>query len=229
MGERLESRNEKRLRKQAVRAAKERKCKLEDGGQLSLPSDKGKLVIAVSRVRSSHDLYDSKGKDPQYFRLEAERLEEERAGDHQEVVLRERASTAQMRRDFGDSEVSDIILIGNGTINALSLDGGQYFDWRDAARSATTLKQGRVEQRMCGNFPSEIPYHVPLGTFAVSELTSVIAAAGEVIPDHDPPDERFQPVFSSPDDPLGQIQGLNNRFAGMAPIIIGDNRQLASI
>lgn len=228
MGERLESRSEKRLRKQTARAVQEHRRKLELG-QVSLKSGDGKLVIAVSRARSSHDLYDSKGKDPQYFRLEAERLEEERAGDHQAVVVRERASTAQMREDFGDPEVSDIILVGNGTINALSLDDRRYFDWWDAARAATTLKQGKVEQRMCGNFPSEIKYHAPLGTFTVSDLRNVTAATGKLIPDLDPSDELFQPVFSSPDDSLGQIQALNEQYAGRPPLKIGDNRQLASI
>lgn len=228
MGERLESRNEKRLRRQAVRAAQERERKLE-AGQLSLPSDKGKLVIAVSRVRSSHNLYGSNGKDPNYFRLEAERLKAERSGDNQEVVLRERATPAQMRRDFGDPEVSDIILVGNGTINALPLDGGQYFDWWDAARAATTLKQGRIEQRMCGNFPSEIPYHVPLGTFVVSNLENVIAATGKIVPDRYPHDELFQPAYAGPDDPFAQIQALNELHAGKPPVFVGDNRQLASI
>lgn len=228
MIERLESREAKRLRRQATRSALAREVKLQTR-QLSLPSDQGRLVIAVSRVRGSHDLYGSNGRDRHYFLLEAERLKEERASDHQEVVVRERATTAQMKADFGDPEVSDIILVGNGTINALALDGGQYFDWWAAAKATVSLKQGRVEQRMCGNFPSEKPYHVPLGTFAVSDLRHVTAATGRVIPDLDPFDELFEPVFASPDDPLGQIQALNEQYAGRPPVFIGGNVQPASI
>ena len=228
MRERLESRSEKRLHKRLRRAVDQRQRQLE-AGKFSAKSGEGKLSIIISSAVTPDTTYASKGREPWYFRLEAECLKEQRSSEHQEVLLRERGSADDVKTDLADPDVTDIIFVGNGTINALFLSGDKYFTWWDAARASTALKQGRVEQRMCGHFPPDVPYHVPLGTFAVSDLRNVTAATGMVIPDRDPADELFQPVFSSPEDPIGQIQDLNERFAGKPPAVIGDNRQLASI
>ena len=174
-----------------------------------MPSGLGKLAIIVSRV-PDHNSTLTPREQHQAFLEEAERLKQERAEQHQDVVIRRIAVASDMKFDFGDPEVTDIILIGHGSISAMWTDGGRNFDWRMAARSARSLKQGKVEQRMCGNLPTkkftnglggvieELPhrYSVPLGTFAVSNLSNVTAAIGMKIPEVHPSDDLFQPVFS---------------------------------
>lgn len=227
MSEKLETRSEKRLHKRLARAAQERKHRLE-AGQLSLESGSGKLAIIVSGKKNPKSIYASKGRDTWFFRLEAERLARERAGDHQEVVIRTGAIAGEMTADFANPEITDIILIGHGTISSIPTDSKGYFTWWDAAKAATNLKQGKIEQRMCGNFPPDIPYHVPLGTFAVSDLANVVAAPGKVIPDCNPADELFHSVYAGSSDAVGQIQALNEGHRDNT-VIVGDNRQLASI
>lgn len=217
-------------------AAGERQHKI-DSDRLSLPSGDGLLSIIVSgqKKKRSIDTYDSKGRDPFYFRLEAERLEAERVAEHQDVVVRHRATPDVLSADLGNPEITDIILIGNGSINSILLgitrfSGKElYFNWRHAARAASTLKQGRIEQRMCGHFPFASHRNVPLGTFAVSDLANVVAAPSAVIPDHDPDDGLFQPFMDESSGPFAQIQSLNNRYADSVPVIVGDNGQLAGI
>jgi hypothetical protein len=231
-----ESKSEKRLHRELERAAKERTHKIESG-RLSLASGEGMLSIIVSGQKKKRqiDTYGSKGRDPYYFRLEAERLEAERAGDHQDVVIRHRATPDILSTDLGNPEITDIILLGNGTINSIVLGLAKFsgkekhFSWRHAARAATSLKQGRIEQRMCGNFPFEGPNNVPLGTFAVSDLANVTAALNMIVPDRDPDDGLFRPFMDESSGPLAQIQSLNNRYAGSMPAIVGGNGQLASI
>lgn len=79
---------------------------------------------------------------------------------------------------------------------------------------------------MCGNLPSkkviingqeteELPhrYSVPLGTFAVSNLTNITAAVGLKIPDVNPQDALFKPIFTASDGALEQIQAFNEQYA----------------
>lgn len=231
-----ESKSERRLRTRLIVAASER-IRKQESRQLSLRSGEGLLSIIVSGQKKQDriDTYGSKGRDPFYFRWEAERLKAERAPDHQDVVVREKATPDVLSADLGNPEITDLILVGNGTINAILLGltkfskKEKYFNWRDAARAATTLKQGRIEQRMCGNFPFESPQNIPLGTFAVSDLANVIAAPGIIAPDRDPDDALFRPFMDESSGVLGQIRALNEEYAGRPPIIVGGNGQPASI
>jgi hypothetical protein len=147
------------------------------------------------------------------------------------------AVIGDMKIDFGDREVTDIILIGHGSISAMWADNGKHFDWQTAARAASYLKQGKLEQRMCGNLPykkaeSDIPgaghieelphkYSVPLGTFAVSELANLTAATGMSIPNVNPADELFRPVFPcSKASVPEQIQAFNEMYANLPTLIV---------
>jgi len=186
------------------------------------------LVVTYEKVYdSAGEVIDVKRVDHQStFLEEAERLREERRTRHQHVDIRSRALAQDMAFDFADPEVTDIILIGHGNISSLWTDNDKYFDRQDAAKAVRHLKQGMVEQRMCGNFadrPEEVAkpnderqprFRVPLGTFVVCEPANVLAAVNKVVPDVNPPDELFQPVYANGQPLLPQIYALNEQFAG---------------
>lgn len=220
MKEALKSRSQRKLNSQIIRAAERRECLLE-AGRLSLESGLGQLVIIVSQAPSYKAITQYTPKQQwRHFMNEAERLAQERTDDHQDVLIRPKAVIGDMKLDFANPEVTDLILIGHGSIDSLWVDGSnKYFSWHQAAKTTTDLKQGKIEQRMCGNFP--LGYNVALGTFAVSRLTNVIAAPGTIVPDFNPSDELFQPVYGSDElDPTEQIAALNSAYAGKQPVVI---------
>ena len=210
------SRSQKRLMKHLSKAA-ERHDRLLDEDKVSLESGLGQLAIIVSSRKNFRSVYTNPselGRETRYFVEEAERLAAERASRHQEVVVRRRAVARDMALDFANPEVTDIILIGHGSIECMWTDPKGYFTWRDAAKSAVRLKRGKIEQRMCGDFSTTAPYQVPLATFAVADFRDVLAATGKVIPDRDPADALFQPVYDGSGDVLAQIDALNERYMG---------------
>ena len=230
------SRSHRRLLKDIDKAA-EKRLHLLDEQKFSLPSGEGKLAIIVSRVPDYRTKNVSAEQQHKAFLEEAYRLQQQRLSDHQEVMIRPIAVVGDMKFDFGDPEVTDIIMIGHGCISSMWADGGRYFDWHDAAKATSFLKQGKIEQRMCGNLPSkksktnelgilateELPhkYSVPLGTFAVRELVNVTAATGMSIPDVDPSDELFRPIFSATHISVPeQIQVFNETYANTLTHII---------
>lgn len=225
-----EGRSHKRLLKDIQKASEKREHLLETG-KTSLPSGLGKLAIIVSRAPDYHSKLSPK---EQYaaFLEEAERLQQERSKDHQQVTLSPMAVISDIKVNFGDYDVTDIMLIGHGSIGCIWAEDGRYFDWRDAARAASFLKQGRIEQRMCGNLPSkkgkvgdieveELPhkYSVALGTFAVTNLENVVAAVGRKVPDVNPSDELFQPVYLNHGTTAPEAISTLNQVYGEQPTV----------
>lgn len=219
-------RSHNRLLKDIKKASDRREKQLQDG-RLSLPSGAGMLAIIASNAPDFRSKL-SPEQQMKAFMEEAEMLQAERTFQHQQVKIRRRAVVQDLRLDFADPEVTDIILTGHGSISALWAAGGKNFDWRIVSKATSYLKQGRIEQRMCGNFPSEkiqidgetketLPhkYSVPLGTFAVSRLSNVIAAPGMHIPDEYPPSDLFRPVFNDEVGAPEQIQALNERYGNL--------------
>lgn len=225
-------RSEKRLHKN-IEAASQRRQLLLDEGKLSLASGAGKLVIIVSSAPAYGATHLEPREQHKAFLEEAYNLKAERKSLHQDVKVRSRAVVLDIKFDFADPEVTDIILIGHGCISALWAEGGKYFDWQSASKATTYLKQGNIEQRMCGNLPTEkvrldsgeviekLPpnYSVPLGTFAVSNLVNVLAAPGIVLPDVKPNEQLFQPVFQSNACPVEQIAAFNEQFSNVPSIV----------
>src|ERR1700757_1141177 len=101
-----ESRSRRRLESQLVKAA-DRHDRLLEEGQISLPSGLGRMVIIVSGAPNYKISYDPREQHRQMMR-EAERVREERGGQHQFVAIRPRAVIGEMKRDFADPEVTDI-------------------------------------------------------------------------------------------------------------------------
>lgn len=210
------SRSYRRLQKNLVKAAANRERKLELG-KLSLESSEGKLVIVVSSHAPFPDRLDhKKTKEDHEARLaEAEKISRERSGQYGGIVIRPKAYIPDIQIDFMDREVSDICMIGHGSINGFMTDSeGEYFTWQHAARTASRLKQGKIEQRTCARFPSELSCPVAVGTFAVANIENVYAAVGEIVPLPEEGVSRehlFRPVYNGQEHVLDQIQHLNNQ------------------
>lgn len=216
MKELLESRSHRRVHKDVAKAAHKQE-ELLDKGKLSLASGMGKLSIIVSGApdfKSSVKPQDQR----KYFLEEAERLRDERLPEHQRVTIRQRAIPSDIKFELIDDEVTDMIFIGHGSIGVIWTDGGAgKFDWRNVAKTTKHLKQGKIEQRMCGNFP--LDYNVPLGTFAVKSLGNVSAAPNVIVPDIHPNDNLFVPIYNDTDKVINQIDRLNNQYRGVAPTV----------
>ena len=240
MKEILKSKSHKRLLKDIERASEARDKKLERG-RISLPSGEGILSIIVSHAPDYVSRISPEGQRKAFLE-EAEKIREERAGDHDQILIRRRAVPIDMKLDFADERVTDIVLIGHGSLSSMWAEGGKNFDWRMAAKSTDRLKTGKIEQRMCGNLPSKkevidgqvkeiLPhqYTVPLGTFAVTSLDNVIAATGKKIPDICPPDELFEPVFADNGSPIDLIRELNDKFMHEPTVIVPDERTTAGL
>jgi hypothetical protein len=220
---------------EAINDATELREALLHNGALSLPSGQGKLAIIASMHLSGYPT-PSEAEQKRAFIEEADKLEEERRGQHQTVVKKPRCRLADLKEVLADDEVTDIILIGNGWLDRIYRDSGEHFDWRQVSQQTRKLKQGKFEQRMCGTFLPhrgnrvassdyvELPHKltVPLGTFAVSRLEHVIAAPNIILPTFDPPEEHFVPVFDGIGSPLEEINKLNDAFSFMPTLDLSE-------
>lgn len=209
------SRGGRRIRREALVAADSWQRKRE-AGRLSLPSGMGKLAIFPSNYTTSKSNVSEKDQRDG-FRVEAEMLAEQRLGQHQEVQVHQAAYNGQIKAALRDPEVTDIIVIGHGSIGCFWADGfTKNFNWKDVAGATGSLKQGRFEQRTCGSFRTA--YNVPLGTFAVSQLENVIAAPGKNLPDLGVQDSAFVPVFQpgaeTANDVIDRLNSLHDSYAG---------------
>lgn len=211
----------RRFKSDLAKADRKRELLLSEG-RLSIESGAGKLAILVStkpsRLYSKHAAERLGITEQTYlnrqiesFENEASRISDKRADQHRSIT-RLYATESNLERAFGSQLVSDIVLIGHGSINSIwSQDGN--FDWIKASRSTEYLKQGVVEQRTCGHFPNNDARNVPLGTFAVSNFSNVLAIAGYGTTDSDPGDGVFRPVFNDRDDIMIQLRDLNQKHA----------------
>lgn len=219
-----EPRSHRRLVSAIERQAVAREKKLA-AGKLSLPSGEGILAIIVSNQPDSNSPTPD-DRQRQAFHNEAERLQEQRRTAHQEVVIRRRAVARDIKFDLTDPEITDVIMIGHGSIGCLWTEKNGRLDWHMVAKATSALKQGKIEQRMCGGFRKQRAeygatreeriyqnYSVPLGTFAVSNLGNLLAAPNVIVPDVNPPDALFKPVFADEQDVVAQIAALNEQHA----------------
>lgn len=215
MKEKSSSRSIQRAQKRVAKAV-ERREDLLDRGKLSLSSGQGVLSIIVS---GAPDYKTKMTPEQQYscFREEAERLSADRAKEHQAVRIIPRAFPMDIKMELANEEVTDITLIGHGSIGDFWVDGrNKHFGWGDISKAASHLKQGVFEQRTCGNFP--LSYNVPLGTFAVASLGNLRAAPNIIVPNNNPPENLFRPVFNDVDGLRQQIEALNQQYTGTHPV-----------
>jgi hypothetical protein len=209
------SRSEKRLRKDLVKAVGKREGLLR-AGKLSLPSGEGVLSIIVSGRGTYPGILDHETVEREHEARLQEAKAVKKKLEHQHkggVLIRPRAYIQDIKFDLADPIVTDLIFMGHGTINGICTDDdSRYFSWQDASRASNHLKQGVVEQRMCGHFSSDISLSVPMGTFLVSKLADLRAAVGVVLPLADASNSRehlFETVFTAEEPLIEQVLALN--------------------
>lgn len=155
-------------------------------------------VIAVGYSRFSvQDLMSQQVREVAGFYDEATILCETAERKGRKARLYDGLTRASMANILLDEEVSDIVLIGHGSLSSIYLDNIEIYDWQDVSRQTTHLKQGVFIQRFCGNNLRSIS--IPLGTFSVSKHPHVIAPVDQSFdPNHEPGDEELlRPITDS--------------------------------
>ena len=90
----------------------------------------------------------------------------------------------------------------------IHLPNEENFNWADVSLASRHLKTGKFIQITCGGFRQD-GLSVPLGTFAVSQLSSVEAAPGYYLSGENPEEELIRPVYDAGVDLRAQIDVLN--------------------
>ena len=196
--------SERRFHRDVNRAVENRNKKLESG-RISLPYGMGKMVIVVSN-NFDHRSELTPEQQSKAFHDEADRIKEANLSVHQGVEIRRRAEPLDLAMDLTDKEVTDLTLIGHGSISDFWTESGGHFGWRDFDRHTKYLKQGKITQRVCGHYA--VSDSVASGTFAVTDQTNVIAPVGLRIPDINPPENLFVPVYDKSDLSAEEIIAL---------------------
>lgn len=191
-------------------------------GMVSLPSHLGKMVIVVSNSIFLDSEYDSETQW-QAFHDEADRFAELGAGYYGGLEVRRSAKLSEIKDDLRDKEVSDMVFIGHGSIDKFWLDNGHSLGWGRVAKYAKYLKQGRLEQRMCGNFNHFSA--VPMGTFALWDQRDLVAPLGEEIDDVCPDETLFGPVYDKPNNSTDDILNLIRYFDSSDTRMIRESAQ----
>jgi hypothetical protein len=155
---------------------------LKAGQSFSVPTDVGKLAILCSyapprafganvQARLQHR------RNVAIFKREALALTETAQSTGKTVQTFFDASTEDMTAVLVDHSVSDVVVIGHGNLSSVSLGkGSEDYDWEDVAETVDHLKTGVFTQRVCGVYARDL--NVPLGTFAVNDMSNVIAPLG---------------------------------------------------
>ena len=163
----------------------------------SVPPEFGKTAI-VSSVFTDEDLDTERGvTELESFRREAYSLADlviARAGTPELAVD---ASRDDIDRIIKDPDISDIYVIGNGSLSTLILDVRDYYDWLNVSEATDHLKLGKFIQRQCGGLTRS--FNVPMGLFAVCRPSDVHAALDDAFYPaslDDPVNEKIQPVLN---------------------------------
>lgn len=217
-------RSQKRFDKYLAKAESKRNTMLLRGN-FSLETEVGRLAIVVSKVADHHSAaeHHRSKKEMDYddhLRWQIEIFEEEaELIKSQQTVLGKEAriysaTNYNLKYIFANETISDVTLIGHGSINTIWCnDPKRNFDWRSVSAATTHLKTGRIEQRMCGHFPAEKGMNLPFGTFAVVSLGQVYAATGRMLPNTIPENTVFDPVFQDEIPLRQQIVDLNEKYS----------------
>jgi hypothetical protein len=187
----------------------EKREKLLDEQKLSVESGSGLTAIFYSLAVQNVDDVTSSLKIKEQFRNEAYSISEAMGRDKTVVY---KVSRFAIQNAITDIEISDLILIGNGSLNDYWITNGKVstekYDWLKISRDSNHLKQGKFIQRTCGHL-NRSQRNVPLGTFAVSELTNVVLPVGKYLDNFNPDESELVPVFHSNTNLLAQITDLN--------------------
>lgn len=164
---------------------------------LSVPVELGKTAIISSFFTDEPPDTETGMTELAAFRGEARELAARihRVGGRVELAID--ASRDDITSLIQNPEITNMYVIGNGSLSTLMLDQKDYYDWSNVADATTHLKQGTFVQRQCGGLTRFI--NVPLGLFAVSDPRNVHAALDPAFYPRsldDPVNEKVQPVFT---------------------------------
>lgn len=168
---------------------------LRDSGEFSVPASQGTMAI----ISSSDADPDAPG-EPDIFHEEAEQLAARFMAIGKPTRLILGVEWEQMTEVIQDRSISDVYLVGHGTLSCFSVSEKQEYDWFRASVDTTHLKTGLWVQRTCGVIRRL--FSPPAGLLVVSNHRQVYAAVGS----------RFEP--KSLDDPVNALLKpvTNNRI-----------------
>lgn len=178
--------------------------------KLSLEPHLGQLAILVSSW-TRDDIPMSPEAQQNAMDEAAEYLQEraQQEGVYSDIDIRRHASKATLLETIEDDEVAGITLVGHGNISTFHTTDASSLKWFTAAAHTDHLKQGGIEQRMCGRvYKGE----ATLGTFLVADQRNILAAPGINIGDLVDDEELFVPVYDKSQNTPDEIQALHERY-----------------
>ena len=184
------SRSQKRYEKNLYNAYEKRE-KLLENDRISKPL--ATLAIYVSTATNLNSSTDPRGQIEAFIE-EGEALKHRYASKFNEVVLYTSVNKRLIDMDLADEEVSAIITVGHGCMGDFMLSGGEHYTWHDVAKATKYLKHSIV-QRTCGTVAKGV-WTAPWGTFAVADQRQLYLPNGLSVPDINPDDECFQPIYT---------------------------------
>ena len=170
---------------------------LQRDGSFSMDTHVGKIAI-ISSYFTDEPLDTATGvTELTSFRSEALALADRTRAQGLEPTVAIDASRHDVTRLLQDPEVASMYIIGNGSLSTLLLGEKDYYDWRDISDASTHLKQGFFIQRQCGGLSRTV--NVPMGLFAVMDMSKVHAASGKdfyPLSLDDAENDKIVPVFT---------------------------------
>lgn len=156
---------------------------LHESGNYSVPTDVGRVAIICTYSANlcsdeSESLAPREERDIKIFRKEAFALAENIETSGQDTVTIFGANANDMNDVLRDPTISDVVLIGHGTLSFIIMPNGNdtQYDWQDVSKAADHLKTGVFVQRHCGLFRRNVS--VPLGAFCMADHSNVVAPVG---------------------------------------------------
>lgn len=160
------------------KAARHEWERLYEEQKFSAPSSVGLMAIMFSHYSPLNDEAE-RAREIGAFADEAEHFKRlanvlgKKATVTSGITLETLQESVLQRRD-----VSDVMLIGNGSFSHIWGDNGVAIDWNDLAVSTNHLKQGEFIQRFCGIFNRSL--NTPFSTFAVTDPRKIYAPVGKL-------------------------------------------------
>lgn len=183
-------------RKRFKRAVEKREAFVA-AGDYSVPPEIGRTAIVTSFF-TDEPLDTERGvTELESFRNEAHALADRVVAKGGIPELAIDATRGDIDQLIKDPAVSDMYVIGNGSLSNLILDERDYYDWINASDATDHLKLGSFIQRQCGGLTRAT--NVPLGLFVVSHPVNLHAALDDAFyPSSldDPVNDKVQPIFT---------------------------------
>lgn len=118
---------------------------------------------------------------------EAERIKRRTNDMGAKALLLNGITTDSFARVLDDEQISDVVVIGNGSFSAVydddtPQDAERYdmIDWRDVADMTIHLKTGTFTQRTCARFKNNASVSPPFSTFLMADHRNIMSPVNEL-------------------------------------------------